>query len=72
MSLQEAAGYDNGYFEIDIASSVAGAKLEADGVSLYMKGQQDDVQLAGNITVNTFAVANKDTRYTIEVYKQNL
>ena len=72
MSLQEAAGYDNGYFEIDIASSVAGAKLEADGISLYMKGQQDDVQLAGNITVNTFAVANKDTRYTIEVYKQNL
>ena len=72
MSLQEAEGYGNGYFEIDIPKSVAGATLEADGISLYMKGQQEGTQLAGDITVNTTAVANKDTRYTIQVYKQNL
>ena len=64
LGLSEAEGYSDGYFEVDLANSVEGTALEADGKSLTIG--------PGDITIKANAVASGDTIFTIKIYKETL
>ena len=72
LSLIEEEGYGNGYFVLNANESVEEAKLEADGVTLFMKGLFNTASGKTRIVVDSFAIANENTRYKIYVYKQTV
>ena len=69
LTLTPGAGYNSPYLSVDAGLSEVGVELEANGRSIYMKGENGE---AGNITLVANAVPNNDTGYTINIYKQQL